>query len=57
VTRLPNGVRVGAETWVGGQPAITVLVKAGSRQEHLENSSAASFAAHGALLGTGKYSK
>lgn len=37
--------------------SITVVVKAGSRQENISNSSAASFAAHGALNGTEKYSK
>jgi predicted Zn-dependent peptidase len=34
-----------------------VLVKAGSRQEGLSNSSVANFVAHGALTGTAKYSK
>jgi predicted Zn-dependent peptidase len=34
-----------------------VLVKAGSRQENLNNSSVANFVAHGALNGTSKYSK
>lgn len=34
-----------------------MLVKAGSRQENLDNSSVANFAAHGALSGTAKYSK
>ena len=34
-----------------------MLVKAGSRQETLDTSSVASFAAHGALNGTAKYSK
>ena len=37
--------------------SITVVVKAGSRQENISNSSAASFAAFGALNGTEKYSK
>lgn len=37
--------------------SITVLVKAGSRQENLNNSSVANFVAHGALSGTSKYSK
>jgi predicted Zn-dependent peptidase len=36
---------------------ITVVVKAGSRQENINNSSVANFAAHGALNGTQKYSK
>jgi processing peptidase subunit beta len=57
VTKLSNEVRVVSESWVGGQPAITVLVKAGSRQENLNNSSVANFAAYGALNGTHKYSK
>lgn len=34
-----------------------MLVKAGSRQENLNNSSVANFVAHGALNGTTKYSK
>lgn len=34
-----------------------MLVKAGSRQENLNNSSVANFVAHGALNGTAKYSK
>jgi len=34
-----------------------VLVKAGSRQETLSNSSVANFVAHGSLAGTAKYSK
>jgi hypothetical protein len=34
-----------------------VIIKAGSRQETLQNSSVASFAAQGALNGTEKYSK
>ena len=34
-----------------------MLVKAGSRQESLNNSSVANFVAHGALSGTAKYSK
>jgi predicted Zn-dependent peptidase len=34
-----------------------VLVKAGSRQENLNNSSVANFVAYGALNGTSKYSK
>jgi predicted Zn-dependent peptidase len=33
------------------------LIKTGSRQENLSNSSVANFAAHGALNGTAKYSK
>ncbi len=33
------------------------MVKAGSRQENLNNSSVANFAAYGALNGTSKYSK
>jgi processing peptidase subunit beta len=37
--------------------SITVLVKAGSRQENLSNSSVSNFVAHGALTGTTKYSK
>lgn len=37
--------------------SITVLVKTGSRQENLSNSSVANFVAHGALNGTAKYSK
>lgn len=37
--------------------SITVLVKAGSRQEGLSNSSVANFVAHGAVSGTAKYSK
>jgi processing peptidase subunit beta len=37
--------------------SITVLVKAGSRQENLSNSSVSNFVAHGALSGTAKYSK
>lgn len=39
------------------ESSITVLVKAGSRQETIDTSSAASFAAHGAVNGTAKYSK
>ena len=35
----------------------TVIVKAGSRQENLDNSSVANFAAHAARSGTSKYSK
>ena len=34
-----------------------MLVKAGSRQETLSNSSVANFVAHGSLAGTAKYSK
>ena len=34
-----------------------MIVKAGSRQENISNSSVANFAAHGALNGTEKYSK
>ena len=37
--------------------SITVIVKAGSRQENISNSSVSNFAAHGALNGTEKYSK
>jgi predicted Zn-dependent peptidase len=48
---------VGTESYLGGQPAITVLIKTGSRQENLSNSSVANFAAQGALNGTAKYSK
>lgn len=48
---------MGSEYWIGGQPAITVVVKAGSRQENLNNSSVSNFAAYGALNGTAKYSK
>ncbi len=37
--------------------SITIIVKAGSRQENLSNSSVANFAGFGALNGTSKYSK
>jgi len=37
--------------------SITVVVKAGSRQENISNSSASNFAAFGSLNGTEKYSK
>lgn len=39
------------------QLSVTVIVKAGSRQENLDNSSVANFAAHAARSGTSKYSK
>lgn len=52
MTKLDNGVRVVTESWNSPLASVSVLVKAGTRNENLENSGVSQYVKRLVLRGT-----